>query len=73
MKVKTAEYLIYFFEILFVLNWFGFFFVFSSFGEILMKISATLFLVLGVMCFILASILAKREKKRLNNEYSFIY
>ena len=63
--MKIAEYLMYFFGTLFVLNWFGLWFVFPSFGEITFKISAILFVVLSIICFILASILA-RDKKNEN-------
>jgi len=61
-EMKIVEYLIYFFGILFVLNWFGLWLVFPIFGETLIKISAILFIVLSVIVFILASILAKKEK-----------
>ena len=65
MKTKTAEYLIYIFGAMFVLNWFAMWFVIPSFGEIPFKISAILFVVLAVICFILASILAKKDKKEV--------
>ena len=68
MNIKIVEYLMYFFGILFVLNWFSFFFVFPSFGEIPIKISAILSIVLTIICFILASILAKKEKGEKENE-----
>lgn len=65
--MKKTELLIYFFGTIFVLNWFGMWFVFPSFGEIPFKISAILFVVLGVINFILASILARGEKENENN------
>jgi len=61
--LKIAEYLIYFFGTLFLLNWFGLWFVFPSFGEIPFKISAILFVVLAIINYILAIILAKEKKK----------
>ena len=68
MKIKTAEYLIWFFGIIFVLNWFGMWFVFPSFGETTFKISAIAFIVLAIICYILASILTKKEKRSKENE-----
>ena len=64
IKMKIAEYLIWFFGIIFVLNWFAMWFVLPEFGEIPFKISAILFIVLAVICFILASILAKGERNK---------
>lgn len=61
--MKIAEYLIYVFGTLFVLNWFGMWFVFPSFGVIPFKISAVLFIVLAIINYILASILVRGEKE----------
>lgn len=66
--MKIAEYLIYFFGTLFVLNWFGLWFVFPYFEEISVKISAILFVVLAIINFILASILARGVKENENKE-----
>lgn len=63
-----AEYLIWFFGILFVLNWFALWFVFPRFGETVFKISAIAFIVLAVICFILANILAKKEKENTKQD-----
>ena len=66
--MKIAEYLIYVFGTLFVLNWFGLWLVFPSFGEIPLKISAILVVVLGIINCILANILAKEEKENENKK-----
>ena len=66
--MKIAEYLIYVFGILFVLNWFGLWFVFPNFGEILFKISAILFIILGIINYILVCILIREQEKDENKK-----
>ena len=68
MKIKIVEYLICIFGALFVLNWFGLWFVFSSFGEIPFKISAILFVILGIINYILVCILVKGQEKDENKK-----
>ena len=60
--MKITEYLIYFFGIIFVLNWFGFCFIFPTFGETAIKISMILFIILSIIILILLNILTREEK-----------
>ena len=63
MKKRIFEILMYIDGILYIMSFFGLFFLSSEFNEITIKIIAITFIIACVIAIVLASFLVKKEKE----------